>query len=222
LWVPDVRRAESFFGPLFGWSFDGGGDQSRQVRGGPLHHGLWGGQPRSTLFLCYLVASVDDAVVRVRDAGGSADAPTEEPYGRVANCVDDQGTAFAVFSPPPGEPARRGPNNGARHGELAYLTLEVRDSGRARAFYGAVLGWRFTPGRVADGWSVDDVYPMTGMAGGHDQATGVPMYRVDDIASSVEQVRALGGRATDPERQPYGITSECVDDQGTRFYLGQL
>ena len=27
--------------------------------------------------------------------------------------------------------------------------------------------------------------------------------------------------ATDPQQQPYGITSECVDDQGTRFYLGQ-
>ena len=29
-----------------------------------------------------------------------------------------------------------------------------------------------------------------------------------------------GGTATDPERQPYGTTSECTDDQGVRFYLG--
>jgi hypothetical protein len=26
--------------------------------------------------------------------------------------------------------------------------------------------------------------------------------------------------ATDPERMPYGTTSECTDDQGNRFYLG--
>jgi predicted enzyme related to lactoylglutathione lyase len=50
----------------------------------------------------------------------------------------------------------------------------------------------------------------------------VPMYRVDDIAVAVERVRASGGEASDPERQPYGHTSTCADDQGTRFYLGQL
>jgi predicted enzyme related to lactoylglutathione lyase len=47
------------------------------------------------------------------------------------------------------------------------------------------------------------------------------MYRVDDIHAAVERVRAEGGSATDPERQPYGLSSTCVDDQGTRFYLGQ-
>jgi len=31
-----------------------------------------------------------------------------------------------------------------------------------------------------------------------------------------------GGTATDPEQMPYGITSDCVDDQGFSFYLGQL
>ena len=63
---------------------------------------------------------------------------------------------------------------------------------------------------------------MTGMHGGHDVATGVPMYRVDDIATAVERVRAGGGTSTDPERQPYGISAECTDDQGAHFYLGQL
>ena len=47
------------------------------------------------------------------------------------------------------------------------------------------------------------------------------MYRVDDIAAAVERVRAAGGTATDPVAQPYGWTSECVDDQGTRFSLGE-
>jgi predicted enzyme related to lactoylglutathione lyase len=48
------------------------------------------------------------------------------------------------------------------------------------------------------------------------------MYRVGDIAVAVERVRAEGGIATDPERQPYGVSSSCTDDQGTRFYLGEL
>jgi uncharacterized protein len=111
--------------------------------------------------------------------------------------------------------------NGLRHGDLSYITLEAQDSAKARAFFSAVLGWQFTPGRVQDGWAVLDVAPMAGLSGGHAQATGVPMYRVDDIHAAVERVRAAGGAATDPEQQPYGLSSTCTNDQGTRFYLGQ-
>jgi uncharacterized protein len=53
-------------------------------------------------------------------------------------------------------------------------------------------------------------------------ATAVPMYLVDDIEAAVGRVRAAGGTASDPERQRYGVTSDCVDDQGTRFNLGEL
>ena len=63
---------------------------------------------------------------------------------------------------------------------------------------------------------------MVGMTGGQDRPTIVPMYRVDDIVLAVERVRGEGGTATDPERQPYGVSALCTDDQGTRFYLGQL
>jgi len=69
---------------------------------------------------------------------------------------------------------------------------------------------------------VDDSAPMVGLQGGHPQVTIVPMYRVDDIETAVARVRAAGGTSTDPEVQPYGISADCVDDQGTRFHLGQL
>jgi predicted enzyme related to lactoylglutathione lyase len=223
LWVRDVERAEAFFGTVLGWTFTpGSGGNGRQVAGISPHHGLWGGHDRSTLFLCYMVDDVDEAIERVRAAGGSAEAPTEAPYGRVANCVDDQGVAFAAFRPPPGPAAPRLAPHGTGPGDIAYVTLEVGDSARTHAFYGSVLGWRFTPGRVDDGWQVDEARPMIGLHGGHAQATGVPMYRVDDIGAAVERVRAAGGTATDPARQPYGVTSDCADDQGTRFYLGEL
>jgi predicted enzyme related to lactoylglutathione lyase len=223
LWVPDVVRAERFFGRVLGWSFAPGSiEAGRQVVGTSPHHGLWGNQERSTLFLCYVVDDVDDAVDRVRGAGGRAEEPADEPYGRVASCVDDQGTAFAVFRPPPGVPAPRLAPHGSREGDLAYVTMEVEDSSRALAFYGAVLGWRATPGHVDDGWQLDDVRPGTGMHGGNDRATTVPMYLVDDIGAAVERVRAAGGTASGVERKPYGLQATCVDDQGTRFYLGQL
>ena len=223
LWVPDLERAAAFFGQVLGWTYrPGSGAEGRQIEGVTPHHGLWGGHERGNLFLCYLVDDVAAAADRILAAGGETRPPTSEPYGLVSGCVDNQGTPFAIYQAPADQPATpRGPLNGHRHGDVSYVTMEVQHSAAARAFYGAVLGWQFSPGRVDDGWGVDGVVPMAGMHGGHEQATTLPVYRVDDIVAAVERVRALGGRSTDPDHQPYGFTVECADDQGTRFYLHQ-
>jgi predicted enzyme related to lactoylglutathione lyase len=225
LQVPDADRAATFFAAVLGWRFDGdpAPGHARHVVGASPAQGIFGVPARPTMFACYAVDDLDATLVRVEAAGGDAGVPSVEPHGRVADCVDDQGTPFALVEVDgvTDAPVDR-PRNGLREGDLAYATFEVRDSARARAFYGTVLGWRFTPGRVDDGWGVEDPAPMVGLHGGHEVATGVPMFRVDDIAAAVARVRAAGGTATDPHREPYGISSECVDDQGTRFFLGQL
>lgn len=224
LWVPDVVRAANFFASVLDWRYrPGSGDQARQVEGLTLHHGLLGGVRPATLFCCFAVDSVTAAVARVRDAGGRAEEPHAEPYGLISDCTDDQGVRFALFEPPGGVASPGSPGRPAtRNGDLSYVTLEVVDSQRTRAFYASVLGWRYSPGHVPDGWQVDNVAPMAGIRGGQAVATGVPMYRVDDIGAAVAAIRAAGGTASDPESQPYGITATCTDDQGTRFYLGQL
>jgi uncharacterized glyoxalase superfamily protein PhnB len=222
LWVPDAERATTFFSAVLGWSYlPHVPGQTHQVVDRELHHGVHGGHDRSTLFVSYVVDDMEDAIRRVRAAGGRADEATEEPYGLSAMCVDVEGMQFALHQPPPGPRAERLAANGLRHGDVSYITIEVKDSTAARAFYDAVLGWHFNPGRIVDGWGPADVVPMTGLSGGHGATTVVPMYRVDDIAAAVARVRAAGGSATDPESQPYGLSSACVDDQGTRFYLGQ-
>lgn len=216
--VPDVVRAATFFGAVLGWRYTpGSGAQGRQVEGVNPHLGLWGGEPRSTLFLCYGVDDLDQALERVRAAGGVAGPASVRPYGPTADCVDPEGTPFALNELTATTPAPARPGQA----DLGYVTMEVRESARARAFYGEVLGWRFHPGRVEDGWQVEDVVPLVGMRGGVEQPVAVPFYHVDDVASAVARVRAAGGTATDPERQPYGVSSECTDDQGTRFYLGE-
>jgi predicted enzyme related to lactoylglutathione lyase len=224
LWLPDVKRAATFFTAVLGWRYTpASGPQGRRVEGLALHHGMWGGVDPPTLFCCFAVDDINTATARVVAAGGTAQAPQAEPFGLVSECTDDQGIRFAIFQPPGSVASRNSmPANGARQGDLAYVTMEVVDSARARAFYGNVLGWRFSSGRVNDGWQVDDVTPMVGLSGGHQEATTVPLYRVADIAEAVDAVRAAGGTATDPEPQHYGITATCTDDQGTRFYLGQL
>jgi uncharacterized glyoxalase superfamily protein PhnB len=220
LWVHDMHAAAAFFGDVLGWHYDGSG---RIVVGQSLPHGFWTGEAPS-LFLCIAVDDLDAAVERVRAAGGTAGDQKSEPNGWDAKCVDDQGMSFALYQTPGAGAGGgvRGPVNGARNGDLGYVTVETVDSRRFRDFFGNVVGWRFAPGRVEDGWQAEDTVPMLGLHGGHDRTTVVPMYRVDDIDAAVAAVRAHGGTATDVERAPYGLTSTCTDDQGTRFYLGQL
>lgn len=221
VWTPDVARAADFYAAVLGWAVESGPDPAgRRVTNLPTPVGLYGGR-RSTAFLCFAVPDVDAAVALVGAAGGTAEEPVDEPWGRVADCVDDQGLPFALQSGAPG-PA---PDPTAV-GAMTYLTVEVPDATRARAFYGTVLGWRFTPGRVEHGWNVTlatgETRPMTGLWGGRTgDAIVTPMYVVRDVAAAVAAVRARGGSSTDPDQQPYGTSAECTDDQGGRFYLVQ-
>lgn len=228
LWTPDVERAATFYGSVLGWTYAPGDDSGRMVDGTTPAHGLVGlddqppifaAQRDATLFRSHAVDDVDEAVRRIRGAGGQADDPADTPHGRIANCLDPDGAPFAVHQISGDEP--RGPVNGSRHGDISYLTLLMVDGGRTREFYATVFGWEYTPGNVADGFEAQDVVPMTGMQGGHPRPAAIPMYRVDDLATAVSQVRAGGGTATDPQTRPYGLMSECTDDQGTFFYLGQ-
>jgi uncharacterized protein len=167
----------------------------------------------------FVVDDVDAAVERVRAAGGYVGGLKDQPYGRIAACMDDQGLAFSLQQK---VPMTRSPSTGARQGDPAYIVFEFPDAARAHAFYGSVLSVRFEPGRGPDRWNIPDVTPMSGLSGGAQRATVVPMFRVDDIAAAVERVRAAGGTAAEPVHEGYGIRAECADDQGVRFHLGQL
>jgi predicted enzyme related to lactoylglutathione lyase len=230
LWAADDERAAAFYGSVLGWrSGPAATGHARRIEGAVPHLGVMGGHEGAPMFLCYGVDDLGGALERVRSGGGRAGEPTDEPFGRVADCEDADGTQFALYQLTEDEvvdvadaSSAVRPVNGGGHGDLCYVTVSAVDSARFRQFYGDVLGWEFAAGRVEDGWQVTDSAPMVGLQGGHDQVAITPMYRVDDIGSAVERVRAAGGTSTDPEAQPYGISAECADDQGNRFYLGQL
>lgn len=236
LYVRDIERAGTFYSSVLGWKVTEIERRSAlQVEGQSLPHGLASLEP-TTQYLTrlglqlpsdlgpggYVTVAVDDVdatVERVRAAGGQSTNAADVPYGRMAQCVDDQGIVFALqqrFAAP------RAPANGVRQGDVAYIVFEFPDSARARTFYGSVFGWQFTPGRGQDGWNIPDAVPMAGVAGGRPRARIVPMYRVDDIQSAAQRVRTAGGTATEPAHEGYGVRAQCTDDQGTTFYLGQL
>ena len=127
-----------------------------------------------------------------------------------------------------GVPMTTAPQLATTEGDVAYLSLQLPDTGRAREFYRAVLGWRFgageEPGHSAqvDGQSLPlgiwDGPPSPGI-----RTPGVLLvHRVADIVASTTTVRSLGGTAGPPHQEPYGVTSQCTDNQEMTFTLGQL
>lgn len=180
----------------------------------PVRQPVPGGPHSHTLHI-----QVDDVDATVRRAVGQGAAverePVDEPYGRVAVIIDPFGHRW-LLNQPPARATR------ARHGDVAYITMVTADDERAKAFYGGVLGWRFSPGTVERGWGADDVQPMFGLWGDANQAPEVQLcYRVTDVDAAIARVRQQGGQAEDAERKPYGLLAECTDDQGARFQLWQ-
>ncbi len=88
-------------------------------------------------------------------------------------------------------------------------------------FYEGVLRVPFSSGHLG-AWRTDETKPPLGIWSPEGAEPEVQLsYRVDDIAATVERVRAAGGHADEPERKPYGLLAECVDDQGATFRLWQ-
>jgi uncharacterized glyoxalase superfamily protein PhnB len=197
LWAPDASKTRRFYDGVLGSLGQVGTAEAAEP----------------TVMCCYEVADVDLAVTLVRAAGGTADEPRDEPHGRTADCVDDQGIPFALHAGQTRPLA----------GPLQYVELRVPDATLARAFYGTVLGWRFQPGSVEGYWhplSPDGgmTNPVTGLLGGAALASVVPTFGVDDVAAAVAAVRAAGGQVVEGGAEGYG-GAECVDDQGAPFHL---
>ncbi|MDT5218497.1 MAG: hypothetical protein QOF15_602 [Mycobacterium sp.] len=218
VWTPDAERAAAFYGHVLGWTYD---PATHEVTNTELPTGILASPGTPTLFCCYAVTDLGAAHAAITRAGGTPGEARRTAHGTIMDATDPQGTAFAVFEPDAGR--KRPELNGSGPGELSYVTYEVTDAAAFRDFYGQLLRWTFEPGRVKDGWQVQATHPMAGAAGGSARPSTVPMWTVADIDAAVARVREAGGTVlAEPSRQPYGVSAECTDDQGARFYLGQF
>jgi uncharacterized glyoxalase superfamily protein PhnB len=161
------------------------------------------------------VDDVDGTTERARRSGASVERePTDQPYGRGSVIVDPFGHRWMLLRPP----AR---DTGPRRGDIANVTMVARDTQRAKEFYQAVLQVPFSSGHPG-AWRTDQTRPPLGIMPARGAEPEVQLsYRVDDVAAAVDRVRAAGGRADEPDRKPYGLLAECVDDQGATFRLWQ-
>jgi len=89
--VADLGRAQRFFSSLLGWSFEPG-RSGVHVQGPAPMTGMSEGDAGA--ILCFQVDDLTSAVDRVRQAGGTAQEITQQPYGLESTCVDNQGVPF--------------------------------------------------------------------------------------------------------------------------------
>jgi uncharacterized glyoxalase superfamily protein PhnB len=161
------------------------------------------------------VYDVDATTERARRSGASVERePVDQPYGRASVIVDPFGHRWTLVRPP----ARA---TRLRQGDVANVTMVARDAHRAREFYEAVLQVPFSESHPG-AWRTDETRPPLGIFSSEGAESEVRLsYRVDDIAAALDRVRAAGGHAERPERRPFGLLADCVDDQGATFHLWQ-
>ncbi len=207
LLVDDPEAAKSFYGPLFGWTFeslhDGDFDtivhRGRPIGGIVRHKHERDDEPDDVWLPSLSVPDVDEATSRARRAGAALlrKPQTLGRRGRVSVLRDPEGAAFVLLRAAGGDPVAQPPATG----DFLWAQLWVRDHSVAVPFYAEVAGWAVGPILSHDG--VDEgVFESDGMpvAGVIEtpwervHPNWLPYVRVDDLAKTVERAQASGGR----------------------------
>jgi predicted enzyme related to lactoylglutathione lyase len=258
---PDPDSARSFYGGLFGWDFEDAMPQGSpakyfiaRIRGGDVAAvgSIPEGAPAAAMWNTYIwVDSADDAVARVRAAGGGvAMAPFDVlDAGRMAVLTDPEGAAFCVWQPR----NHKGAKIVNEHGSLNFNTLVTRDPEAAEGFYGAVFGWKTLAIPAGVMWTlpgygdhleekspglreqmaqmgapegfIDVVAALNPIVdGGADAAAHWSVtFAVDDVEASAAKARELGGEVvTGPVDAPWARLAVINDPQGARFIVSQF
>lgn len=163
------------------------------------------------------VPDADVSVARALELGATLiRAVSDSPYGRGGSFRDPFGQRWLVSqSTPKPEPT-------PKQGEAMYFTFQVPSDEPAKTFYGAVLGWQFSPGSVEGAWNIEGDGQPGGLWGGPGRQVGWKlMFAVDDLGAALTRVGEQGGQAGEVENHPYGLTADCTDNQGIEFWLWQ-
>ena len=98
---------------------------------------------------------------------------------------------------------------GRRFGDIGYMTLEVPDGDRARAFYEQVFGWSTMPSGAPGSFHVSSITPPSGIHGGPETRSSSIYFRVDDIEAAAQRVREAGGEVLSTANYDSGGNAEC-------------
>ena len=94
--VSDSAAFKAFYSRMLFWTFEPGRiEDGWQVAGTHPMAGVAGGSAQQVTVPMWTVADIEAAVARVREAGGIViEEPSQQSYGKMAHCTDDQGGRF--------------------------------------------------------------------------------------------------------------------------------
>ena len=246
---PHPRALLDFYGPLFGWEFDGPGAMPGDPPGEYYVARLRGRdvagiaslpQGSAPAWNTYIeVDSADRAVDTVRRAGGTVlaepfDAP---PAGRIAAAADPAGAAFGVWEPD----ARSGVQLVNEPSAWSMSALNTDDREGAAEFYGTVFGWRVDDFQAGDFEA--GMFRLPGYVGGNPEqpvprdvvATMLPLaegaepgwsvdFWVADIDRAVDVAGERGGAVIAQPTEVVEAFRQAViaDPNGVAFSVSQL
>jgi predicted enzyme related to lactoylglutathione lyase len=235
--TPDLDAAKTFYGKLFGWTFQdialGSGKYAEAESGGHPVGGIFQrdippGEHRQPAWLTFLsVRDVDAAgSLAVQHGAKLLFAPHDIPgLGREAVLADPQGAVFAMLASASGDPPDEPPALDA----WIWSSLITGDPDTAAAFYQAVFGYEVydMPAKAEaqhfilanENFARASVNPMPDRPGAH--PAWIDYVRVENASRATAQVVALGGRVLVP---PFvdrhgGHTAVVADPQGAPFGL---
>jgi len=176
------------------------------------------------------VPKLEEAAAHIKRLGGSECSPVIEvpTVGRMQMMQDPQGAAFYIFQP---ASAAGQPEAAAEIGEASWRELTTTDAPAAMKFYSEVFGWQ--PGDELDMGQYGKYLLFNrpiGMIGGMmnrpAELSHVPpnwqiYFRVPDIPSAVERIKANGGQVLNGPVQVAGgdWIVNAMDPQGAAFSL---
>ena len=228
----DVPAAKAFYADLLGWEYTGGQPEfggylnatkeGLQVAGmGPLTNEA--DPPGWTTY--FATEDADATAARIREAGGTVVVEPMQvgPFGRMVIALDPQGNAFGLWEA--GE--HTGVQRFGEPGSLVWNEAAVDDTEKARAFYGAVFGFRWE--QIDAGMDYSTFATSGDPLGGLGRySEGGPKgwavcFAVGSADGTVEQVREAGGGVLmEPMDSPYGRFAVLTDPWGAAFSVMQV
>jgi predicted enzyme related to lactoylglutathione lyase len=143
------------------------------------------------------VASADETAKRAGELGGAAIAPPFDvfTYGRMAVIGDPQGAAFSIWEPK----GHHGFEVRDQHASFCWADLNTSDPEAATKFYGALLGWTFTPGEGGYLHIKNGEAFTGGIPPAHHMPPGVPPHwmiylQTDDCDMTVAKAKEAGAK----------------------------
>lgn len=241
LMAPDPEKAAQFYGELFGWEITedplpeeiGGGVYRSGKLQGDMVAGISGQMPglegHPAFWGVYLaVDDVDDAVVKVKEAGGTVEA---EPFdvmdmGRMASIQDPTGARVNLWQ----ANTSVGTERAHEPGTPIWNEVVSPDPAAAAAFYEQALGMGQQERETPSGTyiSLTDVDGKVIGGAMRPMMEGIPphwnvYFNVESVDAMAERVQQLGGQVVAPAFDVPGVgrLGFFADPQGAMFAVMQ-